>query len=184
VDIEVILDAAQAGAPGLRELARRFLEAGSRHLGVPLDAASVMARRSEGMPEVHLTGPAGRLLEHLAATEPDPPNDGNAFMALARTGAQATVMRIETEAASQRGTHPLQLSRLPRDLGITPRESLPQLRGGPLPALVRLQRRSQGSPQRRHISIRTRRDRHAAQQTPSPAANHAPHASVSPHTRP
>ena len=84
----------------------------------------------------------------------------------------------------QRGTHPLQLSRLPRDLGITPRESLPQLRGGPLPALVRLQRRSQGSPQRRHISIRTRRDRHAAQQTPSPAANHAPHASVSPHTRP
>ena len=63
------------------------------------------------------------------------------------------------------------------DFGITPRESLPQLRGGPLPALVRLQRRSQGSPQQRHISIRTRGDRHAAQQTPSPAANrHAPRA--------
>jgi hypothetical protein len=44
VDIEVILDAAEAGAPGLRELAGRFLEAGTRHLGVPLDAASVMAR--------------------------------------------------------------------------------------------------------------------------------------------
>jgi hypothetical protein len=71
VDIEVILDAAEAGAPGLRELARRFLEAGTRHLGVPLDAASVMARRSEGVPEVHITGAAGRLLEHLAATEPD-----------------------------------------------------------------------------------------------------------------
>src|SRR5208337_4504689 len=84
----------------------------------------------------------------------------------------------------QRSAHPLELSRLPRDLGITPRQSLPQLRGSPLPALVRLQRRSQRSPQRRHISIRTRRDRHAAQQTPSPAANHAPHASVSPHTRP
>ena len=29
----------------------------------------------------------------------------------------------------QRSAHPLKLSRLPRDLGITPRESLPQLRG-------------------------------------------------------
>jgi hypothetical protein len=48
---------------------------------VPLDAASVMARRSEGVPEVHITGAAGRLLEHLAATEPDPLNNGSAFMA-------------------------------------------------------------------------------------------------------
>ncbi len=84
----------------------------------------------------------------------------------------------------QRSAHPLQLSRLPRDLGITPRESLPQLRGNPLPALVRLQRRGQRSPQRRHIGIRTRdhpsRNRHATQQTPSPAANHATYASVSP----
>ena len=76
MDIEVILDAAEAGAPGLRELAGRFPEAGTRHLGVPLDAASVMARRSEGVPEVHITGAAGRLPEHLAATEPDPLNDG------------------------------------------------------------------------------------------------------------
>ena len=101
MDIEVILDAAEAGAPGLREVARRFLEAETRHLDVPLDAASVMARRSEGVPEVHITGAAGRLPGHLAATEPDAPNDGNAFMALARTGAQAIVTRIETEAASQ-----------------------------------------------------------------------------------
>ena len=48
MDIEVILDAAEAGAPGLREVARRFLEAETRYLGVPLDAACVMARRSEG----------------------------------------------------------------------------------------------------------------------------------------
>jgi hypothetical protein len=41
------------------------------------------------------------LLEHLAATEPDPLNDGSAFMALAPHRAQAIVMRIETEAASQ-----------------------------------------------------------------------------------
>jgi hypothetical protein len=101
VNIEVILDAAEAVAPGLRELARRFLEAETRHLGVPLDAASVMARRSEGVPEVHITEAADRLLEHLAATEPDPLNDGSAFMALARTGAQAIVTRIKTEGASQ-----------------------------------------------------------------------------------
>ena len=79
---------------------RRFLEAGTRHLGVPLDAASVMARRSEGVPEVHITGAADRLLEHLAATEPDPLNDGSAFRALARIGAQAMVMRIETRLRS------------------------------------------------------------------------------------
>jgi len=60
VDIEVILDAAEAGAPGLREVARRFLEAETRHLGVPLDAASVMARRSEGARRTHHRG--GRLL--------------------------------------------------------------------------------------------------------------------------
>jgi hypothetical protein len=101
VDIEVILDAAEAAAPALREPARRFLEAETRHLGMPLDAANVMARRSKRVREVHITGTAGRLLEHLAATEPDPLNDGSAFMALARTGAQAIVMRIETEAASQ-----------------------------------------------------------------------------------
>ena len=75
MNIELILDAAEAGAPGLRELARRFPEAETRHLGVPL--------------------------EHLAATEPDPLNNGSAFMALARTGAQAIVTRIKTEAASQ-----------------------------------------------------------------------------------
>jgi hypothetical protein len=87
-------------APGLREVARRFLEAETRHLGVPLDAASVTARRSEGVPEVHITG-AGRLLEHLAATEPEPLSNGSAFMALARIGAQAIVPGIETEAAGQ-----------------------------------------------------------------------------------
>jgi hypothetical protein len=81
VNIEVILDAADAGAPALRELARRFPEAETRHLAVPLHAACVLARRSEGVPEVHITGAAGRLLEHLAATEPDPLNNGSAFMA-------------------------------------------------------------------------------------------------------
>lgn len=58
MDIEVILDAAEAEAPGLRELAWWFLETGARHLGVPLDVGSVMARQAKGMPEVHLPRPA------------------------------------------------------------------------------------------------------------------------------
>ena len=101
MDIEVILDAAEAGRPHCASPPAGCWRPRPGTRGVPLDAASVMARRSEGVPEVHITGAAGRLPEHLAATEPDPLNDGSAFMALARTGAQATVMRIEIEAASQ-----------------------------------------------------------------------------------
>jgi hypothetical protein len=59
MDIEVILDTAESEAPGLRELARRFLEAEAAHFGMPLDLASVMARRAEGEPELHISG-AGR----------------------------------------------------------------------------------------------------------------------------
>ena len=51
VDIELILDAVGTQVPGLRELARRFLEADAAHLGVPLDLASVIAGRAEGAPE-------------------------------------------------------------------------------------------------------------------------------------
>ena len=36
-DIELILDTAETEAPGLRDLARRFLGAQATHLGVPLD---------------------------------------------------------------------------------------------------------------------------------------------------
>ena len=53
--------------PGLRELARRFLEADAAHLGVPLDLASVIAGRAEGAPEVHVTAAADELVKHLAA---------------------------------------------------------------------------------------------------------------------
>ena len=56
MDIEVILDAPEAEAPGLRELARQILETDARHLGVPLDVSSVMARQAEGVPEVYVTG--------------------------------------------------------------------------------------------------------------------------------
>ena len=100
MDIEIILDAAEARAPGLRELARRFLKAETRHPG-----RAARCSQRDGTPirgrarSAHHRG--GRLLEHLAATEPDPLNDGRAYMALARTGAQAIVTRIETQAASQ-----------------------------------------------------------------------------------
>jgi hypothetical protein len=76
VDIGVILDAAKAEAPGLRELARRFLQTEALHLGVPLDVSSVIARQAEGIPELHITGAADRLLEHLIATEPGIPATG------------------------------------------------------------------------------------------------------------
>jgi hypothetical protein len=50
VDIEVILDAAESEAPGLRELARRFLAVEATHFGVPLDLAAVLARRAGASP--------------------------------------------------------------------------------------------------------------------------------------
>ena len=97
MDIEVIPDAAEVEVPTLRDVARRFLEAEARHLGVPLDLVSVMARRAEGEHEVHIPGAADRLLEHLEATEADPFGDESAFMALARAGAQALRSAIELD---------------------------------------------------------------------------------------
>jgi hypothetical protein len=95
MDIEVILDTAEAEAPGLRDLAQRFLEADAANLGVPLDVASVQARRGTGAPEVHVTGAADLLLEHLVTVEPNPLSDGSALMALARAGAMAMMTRAE-----------------------------------------------------------------------------------------
>jgi hypothetical protein len=93
----VILDAAEAEAPGLQKLARRFLEADAAHLGVPLDLGSVMARRAEGVPEVHITGAADRLLKHLVATEENALDEDSILMALARIGVQAIMTRAELE---------------------------------------------------------------------------------------
>jgi hypothetical protein len=105
VDIEVILDAAETEAPGLRDLARRFLEAEAGHLGVPLDEASVRARRSEGVLEVHVTGAADELVRHLAA-QPDALGESGALLMLAYAGALAMVTRAEIEgAASQVSPH-------------------------------------------------------------------------------
>ena len=97
MDIEVILDAAEVNVPGLRDVARPFLKAEARHFDVPLDLASVVARRADGEPEVHIPGAADLLLEHLAATEADPLGDESALMALARAGAQALMTRIEMD---------------------------------------------------------------------------------------
>jgi hypothetical protein len=100
VDTEVILDAAETEAPGLRELARRFLEDEAGHLGVPLDLASVASRRAGGEPEVHVTGAADRLLEHLAV-QPDTLREHSELTALARAGVQALLSRLEAEKACQ-----------------------------------------------------------------------------------
>jgi len=97
VDVELILDAAETEAPGLRDLARRFLEAEAGHLGVALDLDSVLVRRAEGVPEVHIPGAADRLLEHLVATGENALADDGIVMALARVGAQAIMTRAELE---------------------------------------------------------------------------------------
>jgi hypothetical protein len=94
MDIEVILDTAESEAPGLRELARHFLEAEAAHYGMPLDLASVMARRAEDEPELHVTGAADELVRHLAAG-PDALGGYSPLMALARVGAPAPVARTE-----------------------------------------------------------------------------------------
>src|SRR6266568_115394 len=78
----------------------------------------------------------------------------------------------------QVSAQPLQLSRLLRVLLPKPGVLLAQLTRQPRQLLVRLQCRSQHILGRR-LSIRQIQDnpcrnRHAAQQTPSPAANHAP----------
>jgi hypothetical protein len=59
VDIEVILDAVETEAPGLRALARRFPEAEAGRLGAPPDVGAVLARRAGSEPEVHITAAAG-----------------------------------------------------------------------------------------------------------------------------
>ena len=104
MDIEVILDAAEVEAPGLRELARRSLETEARHLGVPLDVSSVIARQAEGLPELHITRAADRLLEHLIATAPGISGDGSALLALARIGAYAMTSRTEIGGITGTGT--------------------------------------------------------------------------------
>ena len=90
----------------------------------------------------------------------------------------------------QAGPQFLQLSRLRRVLLTQPRVLLARPRVIPAQLLrrlrelpVRLQRRCQRIPQGRLSTLRNRdnadRNRHAAQQTPSAVANHAPRASVS-----
>jgi len=64
VDVEIILGAAEIEAPGLKDVVWRFLESEVRHVGVPLDLASVLARRAEREPELHLHGAPDDLFEY------------------------------------------------------------------------------------------------------------------------
>ena len=91
-DIELILDAAEPEAPGLRDLARRFLGAQATHR-VSAGRAGVLARRAEGVPEVHIAGVADELVKHLVV-QPDA-FDGSALMTLAYTGAIAMAAKVE-----------------------------------------------------------------------------------------
>jgi hypothetical protein len=101
MDIEVILDTAESEAPGLRELARRFLEAEAAHSGMPLDLASVMARRAEGEPELHISGAADEFVRYLVAAKADPLSADSHLMALARAGAEVILSRIEITGAAR-----------------------------------------------------------------------------------
>jgi hypothetical protein len=101
LDIELILDAAEAEAPALMDTAWRILEAEAARLGASLDPADVLARRAEGVPEVHITAAADELLAHLAGTSTDPLADGSAFMTLARIGALAVMARAEIGESAQ-----------------------------------------------------------------------------------
>jgi len=97
MDIEDIAECAEIEVPRLT--AGRFLEAEARYLGVPLDSASVAARRAEGEPEAHITGAAVRLLEHLAAIEGTTLPEQGIIAVLARAGAQLLMSGIELDRA-------------------------------------------------------------------------------------
>ena len=69
---------------------------------MPLEPGDVLARRAEGVPEVHIAGAADELA-HLAATEADPLREDSPLMALARIGAQAMMTRVELDADRNAG---------------------------------------------------------------------------------
>lgn len=82
------------------DLARRYLEAAALHLDVSLEPADVLARRAEGVPELHITAAADELVAHLADGGEDALADESTSMTLARIGAQAVMTRAEMEAGS------------------------------------------------------------------------------------
>jgi hypothetical protein len=96
---QLILDTAEAATPALRALATEILQAEAAHLGVSLNAADVLLRRTEGAPAVHLTAAADQLLEHLAAIEGTIVPDQGILAVLARAGAQLLVSGIELDGA-------------------------------------------------------------------------------------
>ena len=94
MDLDLIADCADVEVPGLRDTARRFLEAQVDRLGVPLDPASVMARRAEGVPELYVTAAADELVTALRDRS-GPLADDSRLMVLAWAGARALISRVE-----------------------------------------------------------------------------------------
>jgi hypothetical protein len=98
VDIELILDSTEIMAPALKGTTRRILAAtSSSSMGVSLELADVLARRTAGWPEVHITAAADELLTHLVAIEVNVLGEESVLMTLARIGAQAMMSRAELE---------------------------------------------------------------------------------------
>jgi hypothetical protein len=87
VDIELILDSTEIMAPALKGTTRRILAAtSSSSMGVSLELADVLARRTTGWPEVHITAAADELLTHLVAIEVNVLGEESVLMTLARIG--------------------------------------------------------------------------------------------------
>lgn len=97
MDIELILDSTEIMAPALKGTTRRILAATSSSMGVSLELADVLARRTAGWPEVHITAAADELLTHLVAIEVNVLGEESVLMTLARIGAQAMMSRAELE---------------------------------------------------------------------------------------
>lgn len=55
MDTAAILYSVELEAPGLRETARRILDAEARRFSVSLDVGDVLLRRAEYLPEPHIT---------------------------------------------------------------------------------------------------------------------------------
>jgi len=176
------------------------------HLPVQLLPGPVIAQRRERLPAFRAAVPApGKIPEHLEPGQVRvipppcpcpraalPPRAGPGT--LPAGGIAGTARRLRARPLRRPPEHhPLQnrqvsaelpqLGSLLRVLRPQPFVLLAQLRRQPRQLPVRIQRRSQHIPQRclsiLRIRDNARRNRHAAQQTSSPAANHAPRASVS-----
>ena len=99
MDIELILDSAEIMAPGLKDTARRILEATAAQMDVSLEVTDVLARQTAGWPKLRITAASDEVLTRLDTG--DVLADEGTLMTLARIGAQAIMTRAELEDRAQ-----------------------------------------------------------------------------------